>query len=567
MKWIDHTKIRTKLILLALIPSLAMLALGMVSVNLLRLVNQGVDRIYLDRVVPLQELKAISDDYAVRVIDAVNKANGGLLTAEESLRMVEQARQGIDRRWKAYIQTELTEEEAALVEQASTLFATADASIDRLTAELGRLRGGVAGQLNAFDGPLYAIIDPVTNKIDELVSLQLRVAHEEKEYAEHLYAESLTLFAAGTTAALLLVALLGWLFYRSVIGQLGRLRLAMAHILEHSDLSFRADLDVGNEIGEIASDFDRMVERLRDLVEQISGSALTLSAATSQMTTSLVDARNGANRQTQETEQAATAMEQMTATAEEVARNTSDAAGAARQARELAEQGNGAVGQTVEAMSSLVENIAQAGESIESLRAEMQGIGKVLEVIQGVTEQTNLLALNAAIEAARAGDQGRGFAVVADEVRTLAQRTQTSANEIESMVEKLQNSSQRVGEVMHRSERGTSQAMDAARKAGEALADIRDAVGGISDFMTQIASATQEQTAVASEINQNVVAIRDATHQGSAGMTQLEAAGAQLNGLADELRNRAGLFRGISSGQNAPATEIDPAWGMQTLHA
>jgi methyl-accepting chemotaxis protein len=542
MKWLDHARISTKLVLLALVPSVAMLLIGLVAVDLLRQVHDGVDRIYLDRVVPLQDLKSIADDYAVFIIDAVNKANAERFTAEQALQSIREAQERIHTHWNAYLQTQLTAEEQRLVDHAQQRFTQADAVIGTLVARLQGMRGLIKNRLDDFDGPLYDQIDPVSQKITELVNLQLDVARQERETSHTLYATSLRAFAGLAGAAILLVSLLGWLDYRSILAQLGTLQRAVTQIIAQSNLSLGVTLEVPNEIGDLARDFDRMVEQLRGLVERINHSALTLSVATDQMSGNLVVAREVAQRQSSETEQVATAMQEMTASAEEVAQNTASAADSAQHTKTLADQGQGAVAETIGAMTTLAKEIAAAAETIQALEQDALTIGQVLDVIQGVARQTNLLALNAAIEAARAGEQGRGFAVVAAEVRTLAQRTQSSAQEIDGMVTHLQQLAQRAGEEMVSSQRSANAAVVTARHAGHALESITVAVAHISATMIDIASAAEEQTAVTNEITRGVVAISDATHQGSAGMTQLDAAGQQLTRLAHELTAQAGRF-------------------------
>ncbi|EGV31102.1 methyl-accepting chemotaxis sensory transducer [Thiorhodococcus drewsii AZ1] len=543
MKWIDNAKISAKLATMALVPSFAMLLIGGVTLHLLGQVNAGVDRIYLDRVVPLKELKGIADDYAVDVIDAVNKANAGRFTAQEALNRVEEAQSLIRERWSAYLKSDLTADEMRLVDEARKLFDDADAMIQRLVVHLRGKQGRISGQLNDFDGPLYAVIDPISDKLTELVDLQLSVAHDESEYAHGIYRQSMLLFGLLSGGAILVVVLLGWVFYRSITGQLGHLHAAMQQILHQSDLSQATSLDIPNEIGDIAKDFDRMVDRLRGLVERVGGSAVTLSGSAQQMADSLQEARETAHRQNQETDQVATAMHEMTATAVEVAANTASAAESAERSKDLAGQGRESVQDTIDSMSVTVEHIGAVAETIVALETHAGTIGKILDVIQGVTAQTNLLALNAAIEAARAGEQGRGFAVVADEVRTLARRTQASALEIEDMVVQLQSTTHQAGEQMARSRDSAESSMEAATKAGRSLEEITEAVDAITATMTQIASAAEEQTAVASEISKGVVAISDAAHQSSAGMTQLESAGQALERLADELRGEATGFR------------------------
>ena len=217
--------------------------------------------------------------------------------------------------------------------------------------------------------------------------------------------------------------------------------------------------------------------------------------------------------QLHELEQLATAMHEMAVTSGNVADNAQSAASAAKDADDATQMGTRVVGDTSASISELSQRIDEAVEEVKTLESATDNIETILKVINDIADQTNLLALNAAIEAARAGESGRGFAVVADEVRTLAQRTQESTTEIRNMIEQLQSGATSVANAMNMSKETASNAVKRAEEANNALNTIRDAIQSISDMNIQIASAAEEQSLVAEEINTNTVKIKDLSEQ------------------------------------------------------
>ncbi|WP_371916565.1 methyl-accepting chemotaxis protein [Pseudomonas sp. PIC25] len=251
----------------------------------------------------------------------------------------------------------------------------------------------------------------------------------------------------------------------------------------------------------------------------------------------------GVQKQLAEIELVATAVHEMTATAQDVARNATHAAEAANHADQAANEGKRIVQSTSEAITALANEIGRAVGVVQSLAKDSENINAILVTIRSIAEQTNLLALNAAIEAARAGEQGRGFAVVADEVRNLAQKTQQATEEIQTMIQQLQNGTRDVVSVMENSQARTDDSVQQAAEAAQALASITEAVSVINDMNTQIASAAEEQSAVAEDINRNVTTIGQVAQEVAGGADESSQASAELTKLAEQQRRLINQFR------------------------
>ena len=351
-----------------------------------------------------------------------------------------------------------------------------------------------------------------------------------------------TLLVAATALALALGLLAAWAITRQIIIPL-RQTLNAAERVASGDLSQDLPVQRRDELGQLQASMQRMTQGLRELiggigdgVTQIASAAVELSAVTEQTSA-------GVNNQKVETDQVATAMNQMTATVHEVARNAEQASEAALMADQQAREGDRVVGEAVAQIERLASEVANSSEAMNQLKAESDKIGSVLDVIKSVAQQTNLLALNAAIEAARAGEAGRGFAVVADEVRSLAQRTQQSTEEIEELIAGLQSGTQRVASVMDNSRQLTDSSVELTRRAGGSLETITRTVSSIQAMNQQIATAAEEQSAVAEEINRSVMNVRDISDQTSAASEETASSSVELARLGTHLQGLVGRFR------------------------
>ncbi|NWD53511.1 methyl-accepting chemotaxis protein [Pseudomonas veronii] len=351
-----------------------------------------------------------------------------------------------------------------------------------------------------------------------------------------------TLLISVTLAALLLGALAAWWIARQIAVPL-REALAVANRIAAGDLSENPAVERRDELGQLQQSMAQMIRNLRGLISGIGDSARQIASAAMQLSTVTEQTRAGVNNQKDETDQVATAMNEMLATAQEVARHAEQASIAASEADQQTHLGDKVVAQAVEQIGHLASEMALSSRAMLALQQESRQIGSVLDVIKSVSQQTNLLALNAAIEAARAGSAGEGFAVVADEVRSLALRTQESAEEIEGLILRLHTGTQQVADIMDSSRSLTDNSVSLTRDAGDALAAIARTVSVIQEMNPQIAAAAEEQSAVAEEINRSVLKVRDVSEQTAAASEETAAASAQLSQLSLDLQTLVGKFR------------------------
>jgi methyl-accepting chemotaxis protein len=383
--------------------------------------------------------------------------------------------------------------------------------------------------------------DAVESDIKTMIELNNNKAKKAGEDATHTYNQAKLTVGGFILVSTLMAIVLALMYTRSITRPLGQ-SLAIAERIAENDLSEIIDVQGHDEVARLMQALKAMQQGLRNTLTLISDSSNQLASTTEQMHAVTEDANKGIQRQNNEVEMAATAVTEMSAAVEEVARNASAASEAANRSNSAALAGRARVDETVAAISLMVANVENASQEVQGLAVMATDISKVLDVIRAIAEQTNLLALNAAIEAARAGEAGRGFAVVADEVRALAHRTQQSTSEIEQMISSIQKGTGAAVSAMTSTNAQAQKTLDTAQGAGSALVDITESIDNITERNVLIATASEEQAQVAREVDRNLVSIRDLSNQTSEGASQTAIATSELTNLAVEL-NRVKQFR------------------------
>nr|WP_313085531.1 methyl-accepting chemotaxis protein [Pseudomonas sp.] len=386
-------------------------------------------------------------------------------------------------------------------------------------------------QVSGEMGKTYALNDEVVRFLG--VELEQRLAQKQR---------MMVLLLAALALVFLLVVYLYSAFYLSTRGALRSLGATMRQVAG-GDMTARFEVQSRDELGELGQVFNETVGRIRELIERVGQTVGDVERQATRVEAVSGESNQTVSEQRGQIEQVATAMNQMSATAQGVATSAEAAVGSAQSVNEETASGRGLVEAQVRGIQRLASELERSVTVINQLADDSKAISQVLDVIKGVAEQTNLLALNAAIEAARAGEQGRGFAVVADEVRNLARRTQQSTEEIEQMIGRLQGGVGAAVKTMHASHSLADTTVSQSAQVQQALENILTAVGVIVDQNQQIAAAAEEQTAVAHDIDRNIVAINEAGQRTAEGAGHTEQASRELSELVGRLQRLIGAFR------------------------
>ncbi len=399
-------------------------------------------------------------------------------------------------------------------------------------------------------GPLREAYEQHRAAIDEVVRLAVEESKRIEEKTANIIDQRTIVMISFAIGIICVVSLLAFFFARIIRTPIQDMVLQ----IEKADLSSQFNSSRPDEIGELQRSFDKFVGSIREVVVKASEASLAVASAVAEISSSVEEMAAGTTEQSQQANEVSGAVEEMAKTVADNSRNALDAVETAKKARTAAEQGGKVVDETVAGMKRIAEVVRRSAETVHELGKSSESIGAITGVIDDIADQTNLLALNAAIEAARAGEQGRGFAVVADEVRRLAERTTKATKEITAMIKKIQNDTKGAVSSM---EQGTHQVNDGIALADKAGASLREIVAisqSVTEMISSIAAASEEQSSASEQIRNNAHAIAGVSNESSTAIQQVALAANDLNKLTENLRELLSHFKiGAAAGYGKPA--------------
>lgn len=545
MNWFYNAKLSTKLFISFALCALITLVVGIIGSQGIGDLSNSLKLTFSNNLVSVgktseTKANAIAQNRDLYRLLSTVAANAPQSAKDQVVASLRENRAQAEKAYAAYRTTPLEDDERAAGDLMDKDWPAYQAAIDRAVSVA--LAGDVGAARTLVDGEVRDIYLKIMNELNIMVDSNSRQTGEGAVAAGKTESAAKLNLYIGIGVAFLGAFLLG-LFISRVISRPIASALVNAQRIAGGDLTQPIVSLHRDEAGLMLSALGDMQNSLKNTIGQISSAADQLASAAEELNAVTEESSRGLTRQNDEIQLAATAVTEMTAAVEEVARNAISTSDASKLTSTEAATGRDQAREAVNAINTVSTEISSSTAMVEELAGRVREIGQVLDVIRGIAEQTNLLALNAAIEAARAGEQGRGFAVVADEVRALAARTQASTGEIEAMIGSVQSSADQAVRAMGNSRTLASNTQSLAQATGQSLERIAQSIAEINDRNMLIATASEEQSHVAREVDRNLINIQDLSTQTAAGANQTSASSQELSRLAISFNNLVGKFK------------------------
>ncbi|UTM59435.1 methyl-accepting chemotaxis protein [Photobacterium sp. CCB-ST2H9] len=499
---------------------------------------QAMNSIYLDRVIPLQQLKTISDAFAIEVVDAFNKWNIGGLNQSRLEASVLNAKDKVADTWTQYSSTTLTAEETVIANQLSMEIQVIKKDLVTLLQE-ARNNPETADQIVQ---KVYDLIDPISMHIDGLIQIQLSTSQKIYQASQKQYDSDIQLAISLLIVACILGFMISFWIIRKELRVLPEITRAIQKMSD-GDFTPNQIAAANNELDLITESLHTLQRSIVTIIQSSENILGQLGANQSQISEVIHGNSVNAQRELSEVEQVAAAATELSSTASDVAQNAQLADSATGTAISIITDSTSTLQRSDHIAERVGSTITESATIINDLKLHSDNISSVVEVINSISDQTNLLALNAAIEAARAGEQGRGFAVVAEEVRALAAKTQQSTIHIQQIISQLQEQSKRADDHMKLNTELVAESQTNTQALSHAFQAISEQVSQISDINTLVATASEEQSSVTKDISQRLEAISQIVQQNTSNANQTMLANDDILALTQNLRKEMSFFK------------------------
>jgi len=536
---IKNVTIRTRLVLLVIFMSLLLVGIGLTGLQNASESNMALSSVYRNNVVPLKQLKIMSDMYIVRIVRSVNRMIIGQISPREAIDGLDAASQTIHEQWQGYLKTVNQPEEQQLVAEFEPMMSKSEESLQGVRVLLEK---GDREQLSKF--PIYSVTDPISDKIAELMDLQLRIAKADYEKALQNYAGKRTLALALIIAGIVLSAGISWTIIRDITGSLNRVTQELRGLSAgEADLTKRIPIRGQDEVGVLAGCFNDLMQKLLTLVRRVQESGVQVTSSSTQIAASSRELEATMTEQVASTNQVVASAKEISSTSQELVRTMNEVAQMSGKAAASADSGRGGLGRLESSMTQMEEAARMISDKLAVIHDKAANITNVVTTITKVAEQTNLLSLNAAIEAEKAGEYGLGFGVVAREIRRLADQTAVSTLEIERTVKEMKAAVSAGVMSMDKFSDQVRSGVGESRKAGGQLGEIIEQVHSLTPRFESVNQGMQSQSQVAQQISDAMVQLSEAAGQTAGSLKETNRAIQHLNEAAKTLQREFSLFK------------------------